>query len=97
VAAPLERPAHNSFKVLESRDLPTSANFATSTRCGFSASVEAACQTSSSLIDQTNAFAVESVDSRQKPKLAQLSVRTCRKIEAGWIGTVNDIEVMIAR
>jgi hypothetical protein len=39
---------------------------------------------------------MENVDSRQKPKSAQLSVRTCRKIEAGWIGTVDDIKVMIA-
>jgi hypothetical protein len=57
---------------------------------------EAASQTSSGPIDQTNALAMENVDSRQKPKSAQLSVRTCRKIEAGWIGTVADIKVMIA-
>ena len=57
---------------------------------------EAASQTSSGLIDQTNSFTMESVNRRQEAKSAQLSVRTCRKIEAGWIGTVDDIKVMIA-
>jgi hypothetical protein len=57
---------------------------------------EAASQTASSPIDQANAFAMESVNSRQEPKSAQLSVRTCRKVEAGGIGTVDDIKVVIS-
>jgi hypothetical protein len=57
---------------------------------------EAASQAASGLINQTNAFTLQRVNSRQKPKSAQSSVRTCRKIEARWIGTVDDIEVMIA-
>ena len=89
--------AHNSFKVLDSRGLPTSANFAISARCCFSASERLPARQRARLIDQADAFAVESVDSRQKPKSAQRSVRACRKIEACGIGTVDDIEVMITR
>jgi hypothetical protein len=58
---------------------------------------QAASQTASGLIDQEDAFAMEGLGGRQKPKPAQFSIRTCRKIESSRIGAIDDIEVVIPR
>ena len=89
--------AHSSFRALDSRGLPTSANLAISARCGLSASERLPARQSAGLIDQTNALAMKRVGRRQEPEPPQRSVRACREIEAGRIGAIDDVEVVVSR